>query len=263
MSPASPEVVAAVALAACRVAGIAAFAPVVAAPAVPVRVRAGLALVLAVAAIPALSAGSLPAIAVAEPWRLVPAAALEFALGSVIGVLAMLPVAAFRTAGALAGMQAGVGFGQMLEGSADPGDADGDPFGQLLALLGAACFVWAGGLEALALAALQSFDGVALGAWAAGGAVLPAVLGAAVAASELAFRVALPVTAVLVAEAMVSGMVARSVPGMGLLSFGFPLRFAVASLALLAGVAAMQSAMNGALAGAIAAIRTLVAGDGA
>ena len=52
----------------------------------------------------------------------------------------------------------------------------------------------------------------------------------ALAASELAFRVALPVTAVLVAEAMISGFVARSLPGVAPLSFGFPLRFAIAVL---------------------------------
>lgn len=251
---------AAVLLAGCRVAGMAAFAPAVAAPAVPVRVRTGLAFVLGVAALPALGSAALPAMALAEPWRLLPLAASEFAIGAVIGVLAMLPVAAFRTAGALVGMQAGVGFGQMMDGSADPADADGDPAGQLLALLGIATFVWAGGLEALALAALRSFDGVGLGAWTPDAGVVGTVLGMAGAASELAFRIALPVTAVLVAEAMISGMVARSVPGVGPIAFGFPLRFAVALASLLAGAAAMQSAMDGALADALGAVRAVTQG---
>ena len=251
---------AAIVLAGCRVAGLAAFAPAVAAPAVPVRVRTGLAFVLGVAALPSLGSASLPAMALAEPWRLLPLAAAEFAVGAVIGVLAMLPVAAFRTAGALVGMQAGVGFGQMMDGSADPGEADGDPAGQLLALLGVAAFVWAGGLEALAVASLRSFDGVGLGAWVPGAGVVRTVLGMVGAASELAFRVALPVTAVLVAEALISGMVARSVPGVGPISFGFPLRFAVALVSLLVGAAAMQSAMDGALADALGAIRAATHG---
>jgi len=247
------------ALATCRVAGVATFAPVVAASAVPVRVRVGIAFVIAAAALPAIGASGLPAAAVSEPWRLLPAALVEFALGAVIGVLAMLPVAAFRTAGALAGMQAGLGFGQLYD-AASGEEEGGDALEQLLALLGAACFVWAGGLDAVALSALRSFDYVSLGAWRPGTGVVGIVMGAALAASELAFRVALPVTAVLVAEAMVSGFVARSVPGVAPLAFGFPVRFAVALLALLAGAAAMQSAMNGAVAGLLDAVHAAATG---
>lgn len=135
MSELAPEVLAAVGLAACRLAGVAAFAPAVAAAGVPVRVRMAVAFVLAVAALPAIAAQGVPAAAVAEPWRLVPAAAVEFALGAVIGVLAMLPVAAFRTAGALAGAQAGIGFGAMCAGDGAEDGAD-DPLAQLLACWG-------------------------------------------------------------------------------------------------------------------------------
>ena len=250
------------ALAMCRVAGVATFAPVVAASAVPARMRVAIAAVIAAAALPAIGASGLPAAALEEPWRLLPAAVVEFALGSVIGVLAMLPVAAFRTAGALAGMQAGLGFGQLYDASTGEEDG-GDALEQLLALLGAACFVWAGGLDAVALSALRSFDYVALGAWSPGIGIEGTVTGAAVAASELAFRVALPVTAVLVAEAMVSGFIARSVPGVSPLAFGFPVRFAVALLALLAGAAAMQSAMNGAVADMLDSMHAAMKGGAA
>ena len=250
------------ALATCRVMGVATFAPVVAAAAVPVRIRLAIAAVIAVAALPAIGASGLPAAAIAEPWRLLPAAALEFALGAVIGVIAMLPVAAFRTAGSLAGMHAGLGFGQLYDGGSGEEDG-GDAFEQLFAVLGAACFVWAGGLDAVALSTLRSFDYVALGAWSPNAGVVGTVMGAAVAASELAFRVALPVTAVLVAEAIVSGFVARSVPGIAPLAFGFPVRFAVAILALLAGAVAMQSAMHGAVAGMLDSMHSVVTGGAA
>jgi hypothetical protein len=119
--------------------------------------RVAIAAVIAAAALPAIGASGLPAAALEEPWRLLPAAVVEFALGSVIGVLAMLPVAAFRTAGALAGMQAGLGFGQLYDASTGEEDG-GDALEQLLALLGAACFVWAGGLDAVALSALRSAE---------------------------------------------------------------------------------------------------------
>jgi flagellar biosynthetic protein FliR len=248
----------ALSLAGCRVAGVATFAPVVAGAALPVRVRLAIAFVLAAAAMPAIAGSGIPAAAVAEPWRLVPAAALEFALGAVIGTVSMLPVAAFGAAGAMVGMQAGTGFGQLYDGTED----DGDAFARLLGVLGTACFVWAGGLDAVALSAARSFDYVAIGAWAPGVGVLGVVTGALLASCELAFRVALPVTAVLLAESLVSGLVARSVPGMAPLAFGFPLRFAVALLALLAGAAAMQSAMSGAVSGMLDAAHALVKGGG-
>lgn len=247
-------------LATCRVAGVATFAPAMAGAALPVRLRVAVAFVIAAAAVPAIAGSGVPAAAVAEPWRLVPAAAVEFALGAVMGVVSMLPVAAFGTAGSLVGLQAGTGFGQLCDSAMEQ---EGDGFAQLLAMLGAACFVWCGGLDAVALSAIRSFDYVALGAWQPQRGLVDTMAGALLASSELAFRVALPVTTVLVAESLVSGLVARSVPGMGALAFGFPVRFAVALLALLAGMAAMQSAMSGAVAGMLDAVHAMAKGGAA
>lgn len=248
-----------VALAACRVAGVAAFAPVLASAAVPRRIKAAFAVALAVAAIPAIGSAALPAAALAEPWRLVPAAAIEFALGAVIGFLAMLPVAAFRTAGSLAGVQMGLGFGQLYDPSTGAEDG-GDAVEQLLALTGIVLFVWAGGLDAVALATLRSFDYVSLGAWAPGTGLVAIVTGALLAASELSLRVAMPVTSVLVAEALVSGFLSRTVPGLGPVVFGFPVRVGVGLLALAAGAAAMQSAMHGAVGSLLESVHAALKG---
>lgn len=250
------------ALASVRVAGVAAFAPAFAGGAIPVRLRVGIAVVLAAAALPAVPAAALPSAALAEPWRLVPAAAVELALGAAIGVLAMLPVAAFRTAGALCGMQAGFGFGSLYDATSGQEDG-GDAAEQLLAAFGLAAFVWAGGLDAVALSALRSFDYVGLGAWRPGSGLVGVASGAALAAAELSLRVALPVTAVLVAEALVCGFIARSVPGVAPHALGFGVRVAVALLALLAGVAAMQSAMDGAVSGLLDSVHAAAAGGSA
>jgi flagellar biosynthetic protein FliR len=189
---------------------------------------------------------------------MLPAAALEFAFGAALGVVALLPVAAFRAAGALAGVQMGLGFGGVYD--ADAGDAEGDAASQLLAAAGVALFAWCGGLDAVALAAMRTFEHAPIGAWSAEGAV-PAVTGAALAASELAFRVALPVTALLVAEALVGGFVARSVPGMSPLAFGFPVRVLVGLAGLVAGAAAMQSSMQGAVASMLDRMRMVAGGS--
>ncbi|MFO0963418.1 MAG: flagellar biosynthetic protein FliR [Phycisphaerales bacterium] len=249
-------------LAACRVAGMATFAPALAAATVPVRLRVALAVALAVVALPVAVQSPLPEAALAEPWRLAPAALLEFALGGVIGFLAMLPVAAFRTAGSLAGVQMGLGFGALYDPSTG-GEEAGDPLEQLLALAGIALFVAVGGLDAVALATLRSFDYVTLGAWSPGSGLVSTVAGALLAASELSLRVAMPVTAVLVAEALVSGFLARTVPGLGPVVLGFPVRVAVGLLALAAGAAAMHSAMQGAVGALLDRIHAAVAGGGA
>jgi flagellar biosynthetic protein FliR len=244
-------------LACVRVAGLATFAPMLAGGALPVRMRLAVAAAIAVAAMPAAGAAGVPAAALGEPWRLLPAAVLEFALGAALGVVALLPVAAFRSAGALAGVQMGLGFGGVYD--AEAGDAEGDAASRLLAAAGVALFAWCGGLDAVALAAMRTFDHAPAGAWSAAGAV-PAATGAALAACELAFRVALPVTALLVAEALVGGFVARSVPGMSPLAFGFPVRVIVGLAGLLAGAVAMQSSMQGAVAGLLDRMRLAAGG---
>jgi flagellar biosynthetic protein FliR len=226
--------------------------------ALPVRFRVAVAAVIAIAAMPAAGTAALPASALAEPWRMLPAATLEFAFGAALGVVALLPVAAFRAAGALAGVQMGLGFGGVYD--ADSGDAEGDAASQLMAAAGVALFAWCGGLDAVALAAMRTFEHAPVGAWSAEGAV-PAVTGAALAASELAFRVALPVTALLVAEALVGGFVARSVPGMSPLAFGFPVRVLVGLAGLVAGAAAMQSSMQGAVASMLDRMRMVAGGS--
>lgn len=256
----SAEALVPLGLAACRVAGVAAFAPAFASAALSARMRAAMAVAIAVAALPAVAASGLPQAALDEPWRLLPAAVVEFAVGAAIGTVAMLPVAAFRAAGSLAGMQMGLGFGASVSGGAvDELDGD-DAVGQALGLAGAAMFVWAGGLDAVALASVRSFDYVGLGLWRAGEGAVAVATGAACAACELSLRVAMPVTVVLVVESLVSGLVARSVPGISPIAFGFPVRAAVGMLALATGAWAMQSSMDGAVSGMLDAMHALAGG---
>lgn len=245
------------ALACVRVAGIASFAPMLAGGALPVRVRIAVAAVIAIAAMPVAGSAGASAASVGEPWRLIPAAVLEFALGAALGVVALLPVAAFRAAGALVGVQMGLGFGGLY--GAEDEDGGDDAASRLLMAVGVAAFAWCGGLDAVALAAMRTFEHAPVGTWSSAGAV-PAASAAALAASELALRVALPASTLLIAEALVGGFVARSVPGMSPLSFGFPVRVLVGLAGLIAGAAAMQSSMQGAVAGLLERMRAVAGG---
>ncbi len=249
----------AVGLATCRVAGVCLFAPVLASAVVPRRVALGLAVLLAVAALPGVMGSRAVQV---EPTLagFVAGGAAEFFTGAVLGFIALLPLTAVRAAGGLIGVQMGIGFGSLYEGTAsDDGSTDGVE--HLLAMAAVAMFVWAGGLDSLALGVLRSFDYLPLAVWPDLSAV-PALLGRALlACSELTVRVALPVTVVLVAEVLVTGMLSRTVPSIGHVQFGFPVRVGIDLLALLAGAAATQDALNGASGAALDAAHGWVTGD--
>lgn len=264
--PATDAQLAAVGLAACRAAGVCAFAPLLAAAVVPRRVALALAVLLAVAAFPGVAAAPE---AVLEGGRAtwIGRAVVEFATGAAIGFVALLPVAAMRSAGALSGVQMGMGFGTLYAGGAAGGDAvggaeggGGDPVERLMGVGAVALFAWAGGLDSLALGLLRSYDYLPLGA-ASGVSALPALaVGGLAACSELALRMALPVTAVLVAEALVTGVLTRTVPALGPVQFGFPVRVAIGLLALGAGAAATGDALHGASASALEALHLWATG---
>ncbi|MFO0783066.1 MAG: flagellar biosynthetic protein FliR [Phycisphaerales bacterium] len=257
----SPPVLA-LGLAACRVAGVCLLAPVVASPVVPRRVALALAILLGAAALP----GALDAHTQHLPTTVggaVGCAALECALGAAMGLMALLPVAALRTAGSLCGVQMGLGFGSLYDSSQadEPGAWDG--IEQLLGMAALAVFVWAGGLESLALGVLRSFDYVPV-ASALGLSGMAAMLTRGLlACSELALRVALPVTAVLMAETLVTGVLSRAMPALGPVQFGFPARVGIGLLALAAGAAATQDALHGASGAALDALHTWMTGGAA
>lgn len=251
----------AVGWAACRVAGVCIFAPVLASTVVPRRLALGFAVALAVAALPGLM-GAQALVTDPSLGTFLAGAAAELLTGLVLGFVALLPLAACRTAGALAGVQMGIGFGSLYDGgSGDAEGSSGDGVEYILSIGAVAMFVWAGGLDSLSLGVLRSFDYLPLAQWPSV-ATLPVLLGhALMACSDLALRVALPVTAVLVAEVVVTGLISRSVPALGPVQFGFPVRVAVGLLALTAGMAATQDVLNGASGAALDAAHQWMKGE--
>lgn len=247
----------AIGLATCRVAGVCLWAPILASAVVPRRIALGLAAALAVAALPAVVMASPEVPSGGAAW--IGAAAMQFAVGAVIGFLAFLPLAGLRAAGALAGVQMGFGFGSLYEGQAPEGEA-ADPVERVMALAALAVFAWAGGLDSLVLGVLRSFEYLPIGS-ALSMAALPEVLArGALACAELAVRVALPVSVVLVAEALVTGALTRAVPSLGPVQFGFPVRVAIGLLALAAGAGAVQDALHGATGSALQVAASWVQG---
>ncbi len=247
MIEAAASISATAALVACRLGGMAATMPLLAGATVPVRIRVAIVAALAACTTPALVAGPLAGAAPpAGLGELGAMAVAETAVGAALGFLALVPFLALRMAGSVLSPHLGFGFARLY----DPASGDeGDPVERLLMLLGIVAFLSIGGLEATLLAAVRSFECVrlggagaveAVGGLATDGPLVSLVAGLVAASLELSLRVATPVVVILLAESLVSGLLARNLPALNLLGVGFPLRMLVGLGGLLAALGVMH-----------------------
>jgi flagellar biosynthesis protein FliR len=247
MNEAAANIPVTAALVACRLGGMAATMPLLAGATVPVRIRVAIVAALAACTTPALVAGPLAGAAPpAGLGELGAMAVAETAVGAALGFLALIPFLALRMAGSVLSPHLGFGFARLY----DPASGDeGDPVERLLMLLGIVAFLSIGGLEATLLAAVRSFECVrlggagaveAVGGLAIDGPLVSLVAGLVAASLELSLRVATPVVVILLAESLVSGLLARNLPALSLLGVGFPLRMLVGLGGLLAALGAMH-----------------------
>ncbi|MCA9286289.1 MAG: flagellar biosynthetic protein FliR [Phycisphaerales bacterium] len=211
-----------------RLGGLAVFAPVLASPLLPVRVRVLLVFMLGLAVYPAMAGvvhpaatdGSLPSLAVAV--------ASEAAVGMLIGLVASLPLVAAQTGGLVMGQQMGLGFARFYNPAIGE---EADVLEQFLFLMLLAAFVAAGGIEAMVGAVLGSFERLPPGQAMIGLLVdrdLPGFLsGLLLSTLELALRVSAPLLAFVFLETVVLGFLAKTVPQLNVLSLGFPLRIVI------------------------------------
>ena len=212
-----------------RIGGMAIFAPVISSPSVPVRVRVLLVFLAGFGAFSLLSSGgaALPEVPL-DPWAILPLAASEVAVGALIGFIASLPLMGLRMGGMIAGQQMGLGFARFYNPAVGE---ESDVLEQIFYFLGLAIFLSIGGLEAMFIAVLHSFEYVNAGIFATGRGVLDIVLGMLLSSLDIGLRVAL-------------GFVSKTVPQLNVLSLGFPLRIMVGLGILVAGVAVIDQVAN-------------------
>ena len=141
-----------------------------------------------------------------------------------IGFVASLPIFAMQTGGMVMGQQMGLGFGRFYNPAVD---TESDVLEQLLTFLAIVLFLSMGGLDAVLLAVLRSFEYVNAGVFVAEGGGIDLVVGTLLAATELGLRVALPLLGVVFLETVAMGFVSKTVPQLNVLSFGFPVRIMV------------------------------------
>ncbi len=211
-----------------RMGGLVGSMPMVSGIAVPVRIRAMLAFGLAVvvfSANPARTEGIELDLATYLPLMLG-----ETLLGVCVGLIGGLPLAMLQLAGHLIGYQMGLSIAQTFNPSMD---SQGDVVGQILFFLGITLYIGLGGLDALLLTLLQSYDGVPIGAFAVTQAPLDLLVGVIRSGFEVAISVAAPVMGVVTLLMVAMGFIMKTMPQINVLSVGFAIKM-LAGLLMLA-----------------------------
>ena len=222
-----------------RIGGLAIYAPVLSTTSVPMRLKVLLVFVAGIGAFMLLSAKGVPMPEVAmNPWSIVPLAAVEIGIGAFIGFLATMPMLAMQTAGMINGQQMGLGFARFYNPAVGE---ESDVVQQLLYFLALSTFLMMGGLEAIFLSTLRSFEYVNAGVFLEGSNTLPILMGMVLGATEIGMRVALPLLGVVFLETVAMGFVSKTVPQLNVLSLGFPLRIMIGLTVMIAGLSVIDA----------------------
>lgn len=223
-----------------RMVGLFLGAPLLSSRTIPVRFRVLLSIMLGVAIYPMLPS----ALQIAPDVDLPGLAAMmvsETLLGLSIGVIAAIPLSGLSLAGHLIGHQMGLALAQ----SYDPEtNAETDAIGQLLYFLGAYVFMAVGGLDALFVGVLNTFQRLPIGALNITDAPLDIILGVLSSSFELAVRVSTPVLAIILMILIALGFLMKTMPQINILSVGFAIKILVGIMILAATLVAVEEVFS-------------------
>jgi len=223
-----------------RLGGLFIYAPVLSMTTIPARVKGMLVVVAGVGAYLVLAGRGVafPRVAYDDPWAMVPLGAAEIAIGGVIGFVASMPIFAMRAGGLVMGQQMGLGFARFYTPAAGE---ESDVLEQIMTFLATVLFLALGGLDAMFLCVLRSFEHVTAGGFVAGDAGADLVVGVLLAATEFGLRIAMPLLGVVFLETVAMGFVSKTVPQLNVLSLGFPIRILVGLVVIIAALPVIMS----------------------
>ncbi|HEU0276378.1 MAG TPA: flagellar biosynthetic protein FliR [Rhodanobacteraceae bacterium] len=234
-----------------RVSGLLLTAPVLGASALPVRVRAGLAVILTLVLMPlAPKSGGVDVMSLNGFATVLQ----QVVVGAAMGFALALAFAALTFAGSLVTNAMGLSFAQV----ASPLDGhDAPALGELYALLATLIFLALDGhLELISLLA----TGMRHASWAApmpGGAHLWQLLQFGAHLFSGAVMVALPALAALLIADAGFGVISRAAPAMNLFSIGFPISIALGFVGVWIGLVTLPGAFATLRRAAFALVRVL------
>ena len=223
-----------------RVGGLFLLSPMISGRSIPIRVRVMLVIIFSAGImvalpprsldLPHLTLGGVAALAVGETL-----------VGFVIGFLAMAPIVAMQLAGHMMGYQMGLGLAQSYNPELD---TSAGVMSMLTFLVGTALFVAIGGVEALFVALLTSFDTMPPGGVSLGGIPAHAATDVLHVGFELALRIAAPVIVVMLLENVSTGIIMKTLPQVNIMSFGFAAKNLIGLLMLVLSLWAINSAFS-------------------
>ena len=213
-------------LAFARVAALVMTAPIFGSRAIPIKIRAGIAIVLTLTAFPLIDSSS---ITVSEQGQVVGAIFSEVAIGSLLGLGVMIMFAAAQMVGTVIGQMAGLQISETL----DPLTGQkASPVSRMFGILSLAAFALVGGPELVVSATLDTFVQLPLGTQLQSENVLHLVTELLQQSLILTLRGVAPAVAALMISTLVIGLLSRTYPQMNLLGLGLSSNLVVMLLAV-------------------------------
>jgi len=221
-------------LAALRLAGMVMVAPVFAAAAVPIKLRAATALVMSLAVVARMTG---PAQVPTADAELLLACCAELLIGAGIGYAARLIFAGVQLGAFHIAQQMGLALGEVF----NPLAAEtAGIIRSLLAILSVAIFVLIGGHRALVSGLLRTFQAVPLASGAPGQSLLAVAVNMLAGSFVLALKVAGPVLITMLLATVAMGLLQKALPQCNLLSTHLPIRALLGLAALAVLIAAVE-----------------------
>ena len=212
-----------------RIAGLMLIAPMLSSTSIPRMVKLLLLVALTACVYPALLIDTTDIPLAQDLYTLAPLIVCEMAVGFTIGLMALMPLISVQIGGLMMGQQMGLGIAAL---AAPNSEVTGDALARLFYLTVLTSFILVGGLELMVGAVLETFSRVPLGAYRLDMSTVDLVVALLTASFEVALRVSMPIVVVIFLENIVVGFLMRTIPGLNIMNFGFPLR-------ILLGVAAV------------------------
>lgn len=204
-----------------RIGGLMLVAPLLSSSSIPRQVKLLLLVSLTACVYPALPIDTTHIPLAQDLYTLAPLIVCELAVGFAIGLMAIMPLVSVQIGGLMMGQQMGLGIAALSDPTSE---VTGDALARTFYLLVLTAFIVAGGLELMVGALLETFARVPLGAYRLDMGTVD-LLGALLTASfEVALRVSMPIVIVIFLENIVVGFLMRTIPGLNIMNFGFPLR---------------------------------------
>lgn len=228
----APETLLAILLGGVRVLALCITGPVVANPAVPVRIRVGLAFTIGLALLPVIPRGAVPPDP--SPLWLVSAAVCEVGVGAVLGFGTRLAFDAIGLLGGFVSIQGGLGAATVVDPTSGASSAALSSLFQAIAVI---IYLAVDGHHALFSGVAASFTLVPPGGDGPDPRSFLALAQLGSGFFEIAVRLAAPVTVAMFLANVATGVIGRAMPQMNLMVVQLPAHILMVLALMLAGAA--------------------------